>query len=1340
MKKIISVMLILTMVLPLCVTALAAETSTYIYLRPENFVPGSWTAMTGEAGALDGKNLKGRVDRMTKEAVPASAQIELEKAGEYFVWARSMDHDTVPGTRFFQVAFAEKVLPKKMATHGTSGYRWELAGKVTVDAGKYFVKLLDTSCYYARCDAVLITDDAKFVPDDSNEELSKALSKYQAKPVKTAVEDKTVPTEEGEAAEPPEGYTASGNATTDSSGKVIPKTDGKELIISVDSTNFFTKDHWGTLTRGARQGLYSDGSNRNAIWHPNIIKPVKVKVSFYAVLDTVNKEQNDPEMGFEVYYGNDMVENFTFNSREMTSEGWVEIGTFDFTGSGNEFVRFTKLSAAGMTNCTRISDIKFEAISGEITTGDKAPEEPALPNIKRINEILIPVSGTGYFSGGAWVTDEGTGLNGGKSTVAVAKDSLTVFVPRVGEAKNIKVEIYNNPREMFGLKPDKNSVFTVVHNGKKDRVTFDMTQPEGWYSLGEFDFVGDGNEYLMFKKESGADCIARIAAARFTSKDGSIKTLLDEAKNPVTYAVSELSDKSMMFDETKVSDFSLKTAFFYPSEAKIVSFESEEYSEKGTWLKSGLAGYFDPVMNKNTSSRYSFEPNASATWGTGGIKGDAEVSIYKLVHANSDNKARICINHNGKTETFYLNFTTGTSGWVSLGVYDFAGTADEGVTVDNYETALTARTNAVRFEQCFVQVDTVNENGKEISVSQVNNSYFDVIPVEANKQIKNHETTPELSLVFDYAKDGMRVIYDGSKVNLAKKEFSKGNLSVEVPFGKISVPLSEIKIEDSEKLVLEVIKSDKSVDGMVGDAIKFNAYILSGEEKNDISFDGKPIEIKTHATVSDKETAALVKIDDNGTTFVPAFIDNYGAFGEVHGAYVGNTFEEKSAVFENDIFAMADVKTGGTFAIVKGNVKMPDMAGHWAENDVNLMASKGLVYGKGAGYDPEAPVTRAEFCTLLLRAVGVEQSTESAGFIDVSENDWFAPYVNGAEKAGLLNGMPYDSEFGPNIPITRQEMSAMIVNGVKTAGKFKNTLIEADYFLKDFTDKDSIAPWAKEFVARATELEIIKGIEKNGNLTFSPEENSTRAQAAVMLKRFLDVDAYVGPLGEGEWELTFHDEFDGDDLNDDVWDSVNGPHSHIASSRYRENVEVHDGKAYLIGKDEDKGGKNWTTASIWTKEFDQTYGYFEAKYKYPESESMNYNIAFWLYKSMINVNDTKYYEIDINEGRMPGTVQTAEHWSNDNMEGRGSKYDYQWMTDDYRDEFHVFSAEWTENEIVFYVDGREIRRHATTYSNHPMQVYLSTAIMKEATEEELLKDVDGKAMEVEYVRVYQRKK
>ena len=107
---------------------------------------------------------------------------------------------------------------------------------------------------------------------------------------------------------------------------------------------------------------------------------------------------------------------------------------------------------------------------------------------------------------------------------------------------------------------------------------------------------------------------------------------------------------------------------------------------------------------------------------------------------------------------------------------------------------------------------------------------------------------------------------------------------------------------------------------------------------------------------------------------------------------------------------------------------------------------------------------------------------------------------------------------------------------------------------------------------------------------------------------------------------------------------------------------------------------------------------------------------------------------------MPGTVQTAEHYSDDNMANRGSVYNYQWMTDDYRKGYHIFALEWTEDEMIWYVDGREIRRRSTTYSDQPMQVYLSTAIMNDSTEEELLKDVDGSAMEVEYVRVYQRKK
>ncbi|MBQ2967199.1 MAG: S-layer homology domain-containing protein [Clostridia bacterium] len=1326
MKRILSLLLALLMLMPLCAAVSAADANTYIYLRPENFKDslGTWRIFENENGAVEGINLKGRENHDSKTAIPASAQIEIPKDGTYYVWTRSMDHETVPGTRHFKVALGEKVMPKKLATHGISGYYWELAGKTDLTAGKQFVKVIDTSGYYARCDAIVITDDPNYVPPNLADDVLKEVKKYQADPKTTSVADTTIPTAEAETAEPPKDYKdPSVTVPKDMSGV---SEDGKTLIVTTDSAGFFGEGGWGGLTRGQRQGLWSNNTQAKGIWHPNITEPVKVKLSFFAVLDYSAKNQDDTALTFEVYYGDGNMEQFSFDLSKMEKEGFVEIGTFDFTGTGKEFVRFIKVTS-GEDNCSRISDMKFEAVSGTIKVGDTAPSQPEVPNVRREKAPVVYVYDKEYTEAGPWSKSEKTNADGKDASVAAAQNAVCAFVPNLAESKTLKVEVYNDPTPVFGMTPDTKAEYTVFHNGKTNTVSFDMTQKAGWYALGEFDFAGTPDEYVLLKKaNSDTNTFVRATAVRFSGADLVLRSLEDPQKPAAANFIAAPANVTITDIDTEMPH-KKTSAFFIPSEAKIVSHGDAEYKENGTWLGSGLAGYYDAVMGKNTSSRYSFDPKASASWGTGGIKGTAEVSIYKLLHANSDNQVHVTVTHSGQTDEFYLDFTTGSPGWVSLGVFEFAGTPDEGVTLDNFKSANTCRANAVRYEQCAIPVTV--ENG--IATAKVDGANFDALPKTATKQGLNYETVAELLLNFDYAEKGLKAEFAGDKVNLAKKDFKDGYLGIQTPFGKLSLPLSEITVADDEALVIGLEKVD-------GKTVKASFEILSGGQIKPVNFAfTKQAQLVVNSDLRENKNLAFRQLDGAGS-YIPAYIDRYGAFGERAEAYIGKTFQDRLNEQNNEIFAMAEIAESGTYGLVQGNVTMPDMEGHWAKDNVNEMASKGLVSGKGNGYDPEADVTRAEFATMLLRAVAAPQSLVSTGFTDVPESEWFAPYVNGANQAGLFEGIPFGDTFEPNKPITREEMSAMIVNGVKVAGRFKNTLIEADYYLQNFADKASISPWATEFVARATELGIIMGIERDGVMTFQPAEKATRAQAAVMLKRFLDVDAYVGPLGNGKWVLTFHDEFDGDDLNDAVWDSVNGPHSHINSSRYRENVEVHDGKAFLITKDEDKGGKNWTSASIWTREFEQTYGYFEAKYKYPNSESMNYNIAFWLYKSMITVNDSKYYEIDINEGRCPGTVQTAEHWSGDNMQSRGNKYMYQWMPEDFREDYHIFAAEWTPEEIVFYVDGREIRRHKTTYSNHPMQVYLSTAIMNEATEEELLKDADGTAMEVEYVRVYQR--
>ena len=69
-------------------------------------------------------------------------------------------------------------------------------------------------------------------------------------------------------------------------------------------------------------------------------------------------------------------------------------------------------------------------------------------------------------------------------------------------------------------------------------------------------------------------------------------------------------------------------------------------------------------------------------------------------------------------------------------------------------------------------------------------------------------------------------------------------------------------------------------------------------------------------------------------------------------------------------------------------------------------------------------------------------------------------------------------------------------------------------------------------------------------------------------------------------------------------------------------------------------------------------------------------------------------------------------------------------------EFHVYGLEWTENELVWYFDGQELRRETNSICHQPAPVWLSSAIIKWAGE--ITDQIDGTAMEVDYVRVYER--
>ena len=143
------------------------------------------------------------------------------------------------------------------------------------------------------------------------------------------------------------------------------------------------------------------------------------------------------------------------------------------------------------------------------------------------------------------------------------------------------------------------------------------------------------------------------------------------------------------------------------------------------------------------------------------------------------------------------------------------------------------------------------------------------------------------------------------------------------------------------------------------------------------------------------------------------------------------------------------------------------------------------------------------------------------------------------------------------------------------------------------------------------------------------------------------------PGGDDKWKLDWNDEFDYRDVKlDQKWESQNGPSGHILCSRWRENAEVSNGTLKLVNRKEKRGGQDWTSGNIWTKQQFQ-YGYYECRYRYAAAEGTNN--SFWLMMKDIQPAAGKLFEVDINEGHYPNSVNTNIHNWTDVTEVNGKK-------------------------------------------------------------------------------------
>ena len=242
-----------------------------------------------------------------------------------------------------------------------------------------------------------------------------------------------------------------------------------------------------------------------------------------------------------------------------------------------------------------------------------------------------------------------------------------------------------------------------------------------------------------------------------------------------------------------------------------------------------------------------------------------------------------------------------------------------------------------------------------------------------------------------------------------------------------------------------------------------------------------------------------------------------------------------------------------------------------------------------------------------------------------------------------------------------------------------------------------------------------------------------------------------------EYDLVWQDEFDNSGLpdstkwsydtegNDAGWGNNE---AQFYTEKRLENAKVENGILYVIAQKESYQDKNYTSARLITKA-DWKYGRFVTRAKLPAGRGTW--AAFWMMPGGWTFNDGNWPDIgefDIMEhvGHNPGVIHASAH-----------SHDYQWQkgtqqTDtvhiaDATEKFHNYTWEWSPKEVKAYVDDQlyfEYKNEGLGETkwpyDKPFYLLLNVAVGGAWGS---AAGIDDKAfpqtMEVEYVRVYQKK-
>lgn len=208
------------------------------------------------------------------------------------------------------------------------------------------------------------------------------------------------------------------------------------------------------------------------------------------------------------------------------------------------------------------------------------------------------------------------------------------------------------------------------------------------------------------------------------------------------------------------------------------------------------------------------------------------------------------------------------------------------------------------------------------------------------------------------------------------------------------------------------------------------------------------------------------------------------------------------------IFTLVFTSAFAAFNIMPVNASegkiFPDVnANHWAAAQIKELSQSGVIVGYPDGtFKPDDNVTRAEFATMAIKALGQEHTTvaQPVNFTDITSDYWAYDMIQRALYFELITCPDSGDVFRPDDSVSHAEAVSVAVNALTTETISPQ---KAKEVLRKYGDVATTPDW---YLVPAGKAEILSMNVHNPDapMLLNANKPASRAEIAVLLKNMME--------------------------------------------------------------------------------------------------------------------------------------------------------------------------------------------------------------------------------------------